>query len=105
MVVLSISSGSAPDVGHISGMLSVKNGDSRFSLCGGTIWKLDGGPAYSELMGLYEASAKNESGEILVTLYATADRIEMPKNPSKNYWAVAEVQQVIEVHDGLSCTG
>lgn len=61
------------------------------------VWWLEGGIAYDDLVDKYRASAKNEFGEILVSLRLKVEPTDRAKYPNSHYHASATVMAVAAV--------
>ena len=59
------------------------------------VWWLEGGAAYNDLIEIYQASIKNEYGEILVSLRLSVTPTDRTKYPNSHYDASATVDSIL----------
>lgn len=86
------------------GTVSIDRERVLFTFCEGGSWKLKGGKALPELKQIHSGFAENGRDQFVATLLLKgAERVNLRKNPSSTYWAVASVEQVVGVHEGSSC--
>lgn len=66
------------------------------------VWWLEGGAAYNDLIEIYQASLKNEYGEILVSLRLSVTPTDRTKYPNSNYDASATVDSILSTSSNKS---
>ena len=80
--------------------------ENAFIPCGSKdVWSLEGGPALKELVKGYSKAAKNQYGEVMVTLRLDVTPVDKTKYPQSHYAAVAAVASVVSIGADTSCTG